>query len=151
MKQILLFLAIVVCVSLVTVDEADAQGLMGWKSKTPFNSLTYADDDIDTSATYLFGAADQITLRTYVSDSADVVYLLDYRVWGATSWTVITAVSADSVTTTDAGYAQIILRDNATERLAGVAVQFRIRAEFQSSANSADEGAVHSGWLNYSN
>lgn len=145
MKNILILLALVVCFCV----PASAQ-LAGYTPTVVYNALTYADDDIDTTATYTVGSVDKLTLRAYLSDSASVVYKFDYRVRGASAWTAVTAASADTVVKTAAGYSQIVLRDNLLERIPGVSTQFRVRAEFQSSANSANSGATHTGWLEYS-
>lgn len=144
MKKILLVLGLFCVFAFTTEAQFNRMPSVG---VTPFNALTYADDDIDTSGTYVVGGIDQLVLWINVSDSASVVYKFDYRVPSTSAWTAVTAASADTVTKTAAGYAHIILRDNVTERIPGLYTQFRIRAEFQGSANSANSGATHTGKL----
>ena len=147
MKNILLVLA-VLC---LFASLGEAQFNRAPNSQIGFNSLTYADSDADTSATYMVGGVDQLTLRVYASDSVSVVYHFDYRVYGASSWSAVSAASADTVITTAAGYSQIVLRDHSLERIPGLTTQLRVRAAFAASANSAGSGATHKSWFEWGN
>lgn len=126
------------------------QGLIGYSERYAYNQVAYANDDVDTSGTHVIGGSDKATLRLYFSDSVSVVAKFDYRVYGASAWTAVTAVSADTIVKTAAGYSQIVLRDNVLERVPGISTQFRTRLAYASSANSANSGATATGRLEYS-
>lgn len=120
-----------------------------------FNALTYTNSDKDTSGTITLGSLGRVTFRARSRDSANVVYAFDYRTLGNTSWSTATAAVGDTLTTTTATgtYYQITLRDNATDRIPGVSTQIRIRANFESTGNSAAKDATaanyHDGWIEY--
>lgn len=104
-------------------------------------NMAYANSLNDTSKTMVIGTWSNVTVRFYHADSCSVVRKFDYRVLGATSWTAVAAVSADTLLDTSytalGGYDQIVLRDNVTSRIPGTTTQFRIRNVFAATNNSA--------------
>lgn len=122
--------------------------LKSFSSVTLENGASYADDDIDTTATFTLGGVDKVDFRIHVLDSASVVLHTDYRVYGATSWTAVTAASADTIVTTAAGYAHVVLRDHSNERVPGINTQVRFRIAFASSANGTTS-ATYTAYMEY--
>lgn len=145
MKKLILLFAVVLVFSFT----AEAQ-LSGRVTTTVFNAVGYVASTTDTSGVYMIGDTPQLQFRMRHSDSVNVVYKFDYRVYGNTAWTAAAAAVGDtiSVTSGSAGYEDVILRNNSTERIPGVATQLRIRAEFQSTDNAhSSSNATHSGWF----
>lgn len=140
---------------------AQGLGLGSYKSAIIFNNKTYADSQTDTSgsngvntsyAVKTVGGAQRLTYQLNYGDSIDVYTLFRYRSVGVTTWTSVAAAAGDSsIDTGTAGYGnQIVLRDNTTERIPGVAVQIMIISKFRASANSANSAAKYTGRLHYS-
>ncbi len=121
-----------------------------YQTFTAKSAKTYANSQLDTTATLTIGAWTHVALRIYYKDSISCVFKTDYRVYGNTAWSAVSAASADTVVDTGtAGYVQIVLRDNTTERVPGVSTQFRIRPCFAAAGNSANSSATYNLWVEY--
>jgi len=92
----------------------------------------YANSQIDTSGTYNVGGATKLAYNVYYADSAVTKTYLDYRIIGATAWTL---KDSNSVTQTAAGYAEWVLRDGITDKVPGLKIQIRFRKTFNASNN----------------
>jgi hypothetical protein len=150
MKRFIAFLSLVFLVSATSQAQVYTGALGGYQSKTVINNKTYANSQLDTSATYLVGGLHSLALRYQYGDSISVIFTFDYRTVGSTSWTAAAAAVGDTVINTgDAGFGQVVLRNQTTERIPGMATQVRVRHIFAGSANSANSGARYSTFLNY--
>lgn len=154
MKKLILLFA---CVALAA-GTSRAQ-LIPYETSVVFANKAYANSQVDTSGEtgsstvyrqYLLGAVARVTYRLQYGDSINSVSKFRYRVLGNTTWTAVAAVSADTtVDTGTAGYKEIVLRDNTTERVPGQAVELLIIQDFLATGNSANSGAKYTGRLHY--
>lgn len=108
-------------------------------------SKAYANSQIDTSATYAIGGASHLAYNVYYADSAVTKTYLDYRIVGATAWTL---KDSNSVTQTAAGYAEWVLRDGVTDKVPGLKIQIRFRKTFNASNNGVTS-ATYTDELNW--
>lgn len=129
MKNILL--VIVALVLIVGIGSAQSSYVV--KSSTANYNSRIDTVTITSVGGFSVGAFTRMSLVTY-TDSASIKIYVDYRVKGNSAWTLKDSVS---VSATSATYSSWVLRDNATEVVSGVWVDYRFRFAFQASGNPA--------------
>lgn len=96
----------------------------------------YGASQSDTSKSVRVAAGTVISSRIYVRDSVSVYRTIQYCKSSASysdpNWTL---AKKDTITTTAAGYSELVLRNGTTDNIGGVAGWTRVILDFQATAN----------------